>query len=169
MVGQVFKDMSFFLVVFFVLVLAFGDAFYTEANAQTEDNFIENWTDALLFSYINAIGDFDTENFHGSLPWILFFICTIFNLIVLLNLLIAIISDTYETVTATKEQYAMLQKVQVIANCRDFKFFPRRKRAPCDYLFIAKNVTADGNEDVRAPEVYKEATQLRDKMKAVLN
>ena len=33
MVGQVFKDMSFFLVVFFVLVLAFGDAFYTEANA----------------------------------------------------------------------------------------------------------------------------------------
>ena len=62
----------------------------------------------------------------------------------------------------------MLQKVQVIANCRDFKFFPRRKRAPCDYLFIAKNVTADGNEDVRAPEVYKEATQLRDKMRAVL-
>ena len=84
-------------------------------------------------------------------------------------MLIAIISDTYATVTATKEQYAMLQKVQVIANCRDFKFFPRRKRAPCDYLFIAKNVVANEDEDVRAPKVYKEAAQLRDKMRDVVS
>ena len=103
MIGQVFSDMSFFFVVFIVLVFAFGDAFYSESNGQKEDKYINNFSDALKFSYINAIGDFDTENFHGSLPWILFFMCTIFNLIVLMNLLIAIISDTYETVTATKE------------------------------------------------------------------
>ena len=138
MIGQVFQDMSYFFVVFIVLVFAFADAFYSESNAQDE-KYVEDFFAALRFSYINAIGDFDTDFFVGGLPWILFFMCTIFNLIVLMNLLIAIISDTYETVTATKEQYAMLQKVQVIANCRDYKFFRRRKRDPCDYLFIAIN------------------------------
>ena len=139
MISQVFSDMSFFFVVFMILVFAFSDGFYAESNGQQEDKYVNNIEEAFLFSYINAIGDFDTDGFQGSLSWILFFMCTIFNLILLMNLLIAIISDTYETVTATKEQYAMLQKVQVIANCRDYKFFSRRKRAPCDYLFIAIN------------------------------
>ena len=131
--------MSYFFVVFMVLVFAFADAFYSESNSLKDGKYVEDFFAALRFSYINAIGDFDTDFFVGGLPWILFFMCTIFNLIVLMNLLIAIISDTYETVTATKEQYAMLQKVQVIANCRDYKFFRRRKRDPCDYLFIAIN------------------------------
>ena len=48
------------------------------------------------------IGDFDTSNFGTvavPVAWILFVMCTIFGSIVMLNLLIAIISDTFSRVT----------------------------------------------------------------------
>ena len=57
----------------------------------------------MRFSYITAIGDLDTDGFTGFVPWILFFVSSVFNLIVLLNLLIAIISDTYDRVNNTKD------------------------------------------------------------------
>ena len=44
-----------------------------------------------------SMDGFEEEN----IAWILFFLCAIFNLIVMLNLLIAIISDTYDRVAST--------------------------------------------------------------------
>ena len=98
------------MVVFLIMVIAFSDAFYTESNAQS-DPYLGNFFEALMFSYSTALGGLDTEVFHGFVAWTLFFGCTVFNLIMLLNLLIAIISETYDNVTATRQQYAMLQLV----------------------------------------------------------
>jgi uncharacterized membrane protein len=54
-----------------------------------------------------VLGDFDTGAFgevSTSLVMGLWFLCTVFNMIVMLNLLIAIISDSYARVAAISEQ-----------------------------------------------------------------
>ena len=60
-----------------------------------------------------------------SIAWILFFLCALFNLIVMLNLLIAIISETYQKVASTREEYALKEFAGVISDLRDFAIFRR--------------------------------------------
>lgn len=50
-------------------------------------------------AYLLMYGDFDTENYDGA-SWFLFICASIFMPLVMLNLLIAIMSDTYERVTS---------------------------------------------------------------------
>lgn len=61
---------------------------------------------AALYSYRMLLGDFDTTEFGDEvvpLVWVLFLLCTIFEMIVMLNLLIAIISDTYSRMTINSD------------------------------------------------------------------
>lgn len=49
-----------------------------------------------------CLGDFSTEfgDVQVSLVWFMFFMCTMFNMIIMLNLLISIISESYEKISA---------------------------------------------------------------------
>jgi len=57
---------------------------------------------ALIYTYMIAIGDYDTGSFNDDpnsvLVWGSFLVCTLIVQIVMLNLLISIISDTYAKV-----------------------------------------------------------------------
>ena len=66
----------------------------------------ESVFDAFVHNYKTSMGDWDTDIYGDSNTyrevvffWIIWFLNTILNLIVMLNLLIAIISTTYERVT----------------------------------------------------------------------
>ena len=59
-----------------------------------------------MFTYRLILGDFDTKEFGEVsvlLVWILFTMCTLLIMIVMLNLLIAIISETFAKVTSNAE------------------------------------------------------------------
>jgi len=50
-----------------------------------------------------VLGDFDVNNFGTvAVPyvWILFMLCTVFNMIIMLNLLIAIISESFAKINS---------------------------------------------------------------------
>ena len=128
MINIVIIDMFPFFVVFTILLLAFADAFYSESSISCDDNpdgenCFDSFFVAVVHSYTTALGEFDTFEEWGFVAWSLFFICTVFNLIVMLNLLIAIIGATYEKVKSTWELYAWKELVSVIADVRDFKLF----------------------------------------------
>ena len=56
-----------------------------------------------LYAYRLILGDFATDNFGETavpLVWVFFLVATIFDMIVMLNLLIAIISDSYARIAA---------------------------------------------------------------------
>ena len=63
--------------------------------------------DATLYAYRIILGDFEMDDFNSSMGTILlrifFIMCTVFNTIVMLNLLIAIISETFSIVKANAE------------------------------------------------------------------
>ena len=119
----------------------------------------------LIFYYI-ILGDFDEftekllENSEGTaVILILFFISTILFMIVLLNLLIAIISDTYERVLSTYEQIFNYERLKIIfiidkqllglhsLKWINFPFFQNLEKA---YLMISapKELSVIGNPEM---------------------
>ena len=142
MIAMVLSDMGPFLVVFTVLLIAFADAFFSEstttcAHDSEEERCLPDFFSAVVHSYTTALGEFDTYPDWSVTAWALFLICTVFNLIVMLNLLIAIIGDTYARVSNTKDLHATKELCGVITDCRDFDLFKRVTPKPCSYLFTA--------------------------------
>lgn len=95
----VMTDMSTFMVVLFITIVAFSDTFLTLSNGNEEhDKFVFSFTDSIIYVYRIILGDFDVTAFGKvavPLCYTLFILCTIFNTIVMLNLLIAIISESF--------------------------------------------------------------------------
>ena len=87
-----------------------------------------------------GLGSFNIDGYgENYLPRFLFTLCTIFNCVVMLNLLIAIISDTYARVMATQNEYAMRERSSIINDVLQFNFFKRylKKRNPETFMMIA--------------------------------
>jgi hypothetical protein len=65
-----------------------------------------------------VLGDFDTNQF-GTISvgyvWVLFILCTLFNMIIMMNLLIAIISESFAVVTSSSEQAAYREMADIIS------------------------------------------------------
>jgi hypothetical protein len=77
--------------------------------------------EAIEYSYLLTLGEFSIDNFDGF-AWILFAIATLVNMIVMLNLLVAIISSTYARVIgdqieqAYKERVSLIHDIQMISH-----------------------------------------------------
>ena len=110
MIFEVVKDMRSFFLILFITIAAFGDSFVriSKANVYSDDadinkQFTTGFVDSVIYTYRMILGDFDTSNFGDvatGVVYLLFILCTLFNMIVMLNLLIAIISDSYARVTS---------------------------------------------------------------------
>ena len=100
MIIEVIKDMDAFLFMMMVAIFAFSEASYSLSNNRLDgDRAFQSYFQSISFSFFNAMGNFVMDGFdEDSIGWTLFFLCTLFNMIVMLNLLIAIISETYNRV-----------------------------------------------------------------------
>jgi uncharacterized membrane protein len=115
----VMYDMRHFMAVFFVTILMFSDSLLTISNGnQPEDRFVTDYFNSIIFTYRIILGDFDVTKF-GSvgvpLVYGLFIICTVFNTIIMLNLLIAIISETFAAVKENSENASYQEMAAMIA------------------------------------------------------
>ena len=100
--------------------------------------YVEAWQK----SFLAALGEFDPLELdsYSDGQWLVFILCVIFNIILLLNLLIAIISETYERVSRTRIPTAYKEKAQNIGQMQDTIFGLRRKKQvdPNERIFVAK-------------------------------
>ena len=119
MILEVVKDMRHFFLVLLVTIIAFASSFLAISLGNDEANqFTTSNLDATIFTYRMVLGDFDTGAFGEvatPVVWILFLLCTIFNMIVMLNLLIAIISETFARVTGLADQKIYQEMAALIA------------------------------------------------------
>ena len=89
--------------------MGFGEAFLRLAEAETDEElrFVSNFANSFVFIYRMSLGDNATDAFEMTLQptyiWILFVFAGIFMAIVLLNLLIAIISLSFENINEKGE------------------------------------------------------------------
>ena len=68
-----------------------------------------------------ALGNFDMDAVgnYREIDWLVFLICCIFNIIVMLNLLIAIISETFERISADQVANGYKEKAKQISMMQD--------------------------------------------------
>ena len=165
---EVTKDMWVFLIVLAVAIIGYADAFSSISNSLLYTNdfepFIEGgFSDALAFSYNLMLGDWDTGNFDWF-SWMLFITASMLEMVIMLNLLIAIISATFERVTAEQISYTYSERVSLIADMYSLagSMFSSHGQ-DCNLLFVAyedpENQDAIPDEIDDEPETVFEALQ----------
>ena len=124
-------DMTIFMIVFFIGVFAFADALKSvdqvlvingsiEAeeipeDATTYEKYIEGYVKAWQGSFVLSLGEFPGNlEFYRESDWLVFFLACIFNIILLLNLLIAIISETFGAVAEQAIANSYKEKVKQV-------------------------------------------------------
>ncbi|CDW83468.1 wd-40 repeat protein [Stylonychia lemnae] len=140
---EVIYDMGIFLLILFLTVTAFGDSFL-RLSLGNEEGFIENFFFSIVYAYRMILGDFDTTNFGDvarPLAFVFWFMCTIVDMIVMLNLLIAIISATYERVANNSEKAAYQEMAKLIdENQYLIPAYIKKSYAPLgQYLILVTN------------------------------
>jgi len=78
---------------------------------------------AIFYAYELMLGEFNTEDYGSLLAFAYFVMATMFNLIIMLNLLIAIISQTHSDVTSNRELSTYQEKASIIS---DFFYLDKR-------------------------------------------
>lgn len=80
-----------------ITVFAIGDSLL-KISLANENPFVTDFVDASVYTYRMILGDFETDKFGDvqlTLVYVFFLLCTFLNMIVMLNLLIAIISESF--------------------------------------------------------------------------
>lgn len=149
MVEAIIVEMKYFVLALFIAIVAFANTFFILGrNSSEEDgNFAgDNIWQAFVFSYKMGLGSFDTDGFgtdDEALIWVLWFINTLIILIILLNLVIAIMGDTFDRVQETQEA-TMLQEFAAIMRENEFMFDRMGVFKDTRYVIVIQPEVAEG-------------------------
>jgi hypothetical protein len=122
MVIEVTKNTSSFLILLAYTTLAYGTLMLASSEPEGRLTFMDN----MLRAYLLDLGDFDYEGFTNS-KWIVFFIASIINCIIMLNLLISILGDSYAEVQETLIESDYSQMLDVIVEFEKLMIWNRNK------------------------------------------
>ena len=150
MIIEIILDMKFFVTVLLIGTMAFANSFYIFGrNSSSADGNLAG-TDigqAFIFSYRIGLGDFDTSGFSTrdqEVLWTVFFLNTLIIQVVLLNLIIAIMGDTFDRVQETQENSMLRELAQMIRE-NEFLFSRKRKFRKSKYIIVIEpEKKADG-------------------------
>ena len=158
MIIETLYDIRYFLLLFVLILMTFGNAMLILSEGREEnlykDYFEIDFLNVVLNQYELSLGEFDTEERFISakeggdtIAWIMFVGATMITQIMFLNMLIAIMGDTFERVTETREQNALVEKIRILA---DYVFVvPREseeKNTLSRFLFAIRPKTLGADE-----------------------
>jgi len=134
MIQEIFIDMSAFLSIVTASLIVFCFSFML-LDETYEGNYAV-FSRAWFTSYVMLLGEIDSEEWHEAffLQAFLFHVFTVFSNIVLLNVLIAIISDTYERVQESARPRGLMARGRLLLEFQDMmtdsqlrnkKWFPK--------------------------------------------
>lgn len=157
MLTTVIWEMKIFLIILFLIYFAFGEAFLRVSEASDpEAAFITNYAMAWVYAYRLSIGDGDTSTFFDTIQpttlWILWCLCLLLTNIVMLNMLIAIIGQSFEEVTSMQKPASYKERAAIISE-NAFLIPVYRKREMNDwnsYIITAMEVTEQEEADPSA-------------------
>ena len=122
---EVLKDMLGFIVILLYSTFAFAMMYM----GMVEDISDRDFSYELTMSYRVNLGDFDLDGYDW-VSWIFFFLATMTNNIVMLNLLISIMGDTYDRVQEGIEIADGLELTSMIVECEQLLFWKRNVVKP---------------------------------------
>ena len=151
MVIQITFDMKYFLVVFILAVAGFGNCFMILSRNYGTDNMFtgETYWRAFIYAYNQAMGNFDTEAYQNDDKYYLFFIWflnTMVTLIIFLNLLIAIMGDSFDRVQETSDSNTLRELAGIMV---ENELLLNRKKVFGDakYIIVIQEQKAEDTTD----------------------
>jgi hypothetical protein len=153
MIFEVVADMRNFFLVLLITIAAFGDSFLRlSLGNEGEEIYTTDFLDSIIYTYRMILGDFGVD-FGTTAPGLalfIFILCTVFNMIVMLNLLIAIISDSYARVTNMSNQTTYQERSIMI--CENQYLIPDDVKANYaekgQYLIVVTNLDEEEQESL---------------------
>ena len=130
LLAEVIKDMQSFLILLFYSTVAFGMIFKT-LNPDTD-----TFATFLSKSYLLDLGEFDTDNLL-TLDWFFFFLATVINPLIMLNLLISIMGDTFARVQEGIEVADRKELTEMILEVEYLMFWKRNSNNK-EYLHLCE-------------------------------
>ena len=175
-----FYDMKYFLVVILIGVLAFAstvvsieeilriqgkkEAVIIPDDADWYERYASGWVEAIKSQMLTVVGQF-TEDLplYRTGDWIIFILALVINLIVLFNLLIAIVSETYDNIKANWEEERYKEKTSTICQLQDTILgYRKMDENPNELIFVAKMIETIGDEEEN--QIGKQFTVLQKKL-----
>ena len=150
--------MRVFLFIFITVIIAFNEAFLRIAEASPD---IEgggkfqgkNYAQGFAFTFALATGDTRADNYDASaapaIVWIIFVMVLLIMNVVMLNLLVAIVSKSFEDINDNWES-AMYQERASIISENGYLIPWYRKKSHCEdgtqYLVVARDILDEDND-----------------------
>lgn len=157
MLSEIMNDIQAFIIILFTAMLAYAQISYAlQGNIDSSDSSYKSFTYELRFSYAFAYGELPS---YKTTPWLEFFIFFLFSFfmpLVLLNMLVAIMGDSYARVQANAiaadcRQLAELElELDELVNLYYTKFYPEKLlNSHYYYCFCTKKIDGEegGDED----------------------
>ena len=166
---QVFMDIPSFLIILVISMYAFGVCFYAISHRVTTS---QDWIAyEMIGMYRMAYGDFAYVDDYGGVEWLFFLLSTVLMPLVMMNLLIAIISDTFERVYTSKTASDYKEKTALILEVENLMFWRRNVKSRV-FLHVVKYRGEDETEvdewEGRSAALKKEIERmLVDSQKAI--
>lgn len=91
-------DIRYFIFIFVLTIFAFAHAWFVFLKNNDDGPVFESVMQAIAYVYLIALGTFDTTvygSYYYQISWFFFVLATFFLQIVLINLLISIVADTF--------------------------------------------------------------------------
>lgn len=132
-----------------------------------EDRFVFGFFDSIIYTYRIILGDFDVTAFGSvgtAMVYGLFILCTVFNTIVMLNLLIAIISETFTMVKENSENASYQEMASMIGE--NAYLIPEhiKQTYALDNAYLMIVTELDGQDEVSQNELVHKIDKLKQKI-----
>ena len=185
LVEKTFQDIVQFMILFFIALAMIGSAMYALELSfdygENSDRIVDNTFDYFILNflynqYMLALGEFALDGFENhpntDLCFLLFIFATLFTQVVFLNMLIAIMGNTFAQVMEKKPQYAQETKLSFMADYYDvFNFKSSRKLDLKVYMFIVSPLVASdqGGESQESDDWEGSINYLKKSLQLRLN
>ena len=151
LLNEVFKDMTSFLILLFYSTFSFALIYFIMVNnlKSNSNEKTEEFSSYIATAYLLNLGDFDTDNY-GLFEWIIFFFASVINPLIMLNLLISIMGDTYGRVKEEKEIADLKELTQMVIE-GEYLMFCKRKHGKRTYMQICamEEVTSEASSQIQ--------------------
>jgi hypothetical protein len=128
MVIEIMKDMSAFMIILIFWIVGYSFIFYIFVDHSAYDTALINTPDdlpempfvsTLKEIYRLSYGDFSPDNYKAS-QWLIFIIATLFIPLVMFNLVIALMGDTFGRVKEVSASVDMKEKANMVLEYEHF-------------------------------------------------
>ena len=153
LIKQTMIDMTPFFFLYVVITVIFSFAvLILNLNREDENDLYDNeifassYLNSFMSQYLVTLGEFSLDHYskagelNAGIDWSFFIAATVFGQLVILNMLIAIMSNTFDKIFENQTQFKLQLKLEVL---NDYSFLFKRKDLP-DFLFVAKLKDSDG-------------------------